>query len=136
MSQLQANSLILLDCLQIGFSGEFVCIILQLAPLSSFLYRVQPLLDAMKRLLHPVVAVSGLRAPLVDQEGGKEHQHEHVQELGLPVLQAEGEKACQVGTERDALFVLGHLVLEVEPLHHRVHEPGIRKTTAAVTLRL
>ena len=40
----------------------------ELASPASFFHRVEPLLDAMKRLLHPVVALPKLRAPLVDQE--------------------------------------------------------------------
>jgi hypothetical protein len=39
----------------------------ELASLFSALHRVEALLDAMECFLHPVVAVPGLRTPLVDQ---------------------------------------------------------------------
>ena len=69
----------------------------ELASLASFLHRVEPPLDALERLLYAVVAVSRLRAPLVDEERRQPHQKEDVQKLRLPVLEAEGEEARQVG---------------------------------------
>jgi len=39
------------------------------------LNRVEPLLDEMERFLHPVVAVPGLGAPLVDEKGCQHASH-------------------------------------------------------------
>jgi hypothetical protein len=68
----------------------------ELASLASFLHRVEPPLDALERLLYAVAAVPGLRAPLVNEEGRQPHQKEDVQELRLPVLEAEGEEAREL----------------------------------------
>src|SRR3712207_9482652 len=46
----------------------------ELASLASFLHRVEPPLDALERLLYAIVAVPGLRAPLVDQKRSEERR--------------------------------------------------------------
>src|SRR3954451_20902124 len=106
-------------------SGRLVVL---LALLRSFrrLELIEALLDPLERRLHLVIAVPGLRTPLVDQEAREHDERRQLEELRLPVLERPlrpDPAVPVVAQERRVRTVLSLLGGVLEPAGDRVpHE--------------